>query len=96
VPESLWVAALIISDPVRVKLSAEHSLDADDVRREVVAVQGLRYRWRDDPPRGRRAYVEIFVGDDRVLVALYPVDHPMGDVYALGSAYREPRGLDTV
>lgn len=93
-PESLWVAELIVSPATRTKLAALHRLDADDVRQELVAVQGLRYKWRDDPPRGDRVYVEISIGDDRVLAVLYPVDHPMGDVYVLGSAYYEPRGLD--
>jgi hypothetical protein len=91
VPDSLWVAVLNISPAVRAKLNnADHRLDPDDVRAELVGVQGLRFKWRTDPGR---VYVEIFMGDDRVLAVLYPVDHPMGDVYALGSAYREPRGL---
>jgi hypothetical protein len=97
VPESLWVAELTISPAVQTKLSdADHRLDADDVRQAIVAVQGLRFKWRTDPPRGRRVYVEISMGAKRVLAALYPVDHPMGDLYALGSAYHEPRGLDAV
>ena len=96
-PNSLWVAELIISPDIRAKLAnAEHRLDAEDVRQAIVCVQGLRFRWRTNPPRRRRVYVEILIGDDRVLAALYPVDHPMGDVYALGSAYREPRGLNAV
>lgn len=91
-PQPLRVAELIISDAVRAKLAQlPRHVDADDVRRAVVGAQGLRYRWRDDPVRGRRAYVEIFVGDDRVLVVLYPVVHPLGDVYALGSAYVKRR-----
>lgn len=96
-PSCLWVAELTISPPVRVKLQDDqHRLDPDELRRSVVAVPGLRYKERSDPPRGRRFYVETFIGPDRVLAALYPVDHPMGDVYALGSAYREPRGLNAV
>jgi len=93
VPESLWVAELIISPAVRAKVSASHHVDADDVRQAIVAVQGLRYKWRTDLPRGPRVYVELSVLGDRLLAVLYPVNHPMGDIYALGSVYQEPRGL---
>lgn len=95
-PESLWVAELIISTPVRAKLRDHHRLDPDEVRRAIVAVTGLRFKERSDMPRGPRRYVETAVGGIRVLCALYPVEHPLGDVYALGSAYPEPRGLDAV
>ena len=47
-------------------------------------------------PRGPRTYLETAVDGVRVLCVLYPVEHPLGDVYALGSAYPEPRGLDAV
>lgn len=93
-PRSLWVAELIMSEPVRAKISDRHNIDPSDVRRAIVAVEGLRYKHRSDPPRGSRYYVEFWVGDDRALAVLYPVMHPLGDVYALGSAYREPKGLD--
>jgi hypothetical protein len=97
VPQSLWVADLIISPAVRAKLSDEkHRLDPDEVRQSIVAVQGLRFKWRSNLPRSRRVYVEISMGGDRVLAVLYPVDHPIGDVYTLGSAYRERRGLSAV
>lgn len=95
-PESLWVAELIISPRVRAKLLDDHHLDPEDVRRAIVGVSGLRFKARSDPPRGPRAYIEVFIGQVRVLCALYPVDHPMGDVYALGSAYPDHRGLDGV
>ena len=95
-PNALWVAQLIISDRVSAKITSKHNIDAFDVRQAIVAVPGLRYRFRADPPRRPRYYVEFWVGSDRALAALYPVEHPLGDVYALGSAYREPRGLDTV
>lgn len=95
-PESLWIADLIISQAVEAKLAQlSRHVEADDVRQAVIGVAGLRYRWDHDRDRGPRVYVEISMGDDRVLVVLYPVDHPLGDVYALGSAYVEPRGLRT-
>ena len=96
-PEYLWVAELIISPWVWAKLcDPSHRLDPEEVHRAIVAVPGLRFKEHSDPPRGLRKYVEIHVGGVRVLCALYPVEHPMGDVYALGSAYPEPRGLDAV
>jgi hypothetical protein len=48
---------------------------------------GLSYRWDDDQERGRRALVEADIRGVTVIVVLYPVLDPSGDVYALGSAY---------
>jgi hypothetical protein len=93
---SLWVAELIISTRVRAKLIDRHRLDPEEVRRAIVAVAGLRFKERSDMPRGLRKYVETEVSGTRVLCAPYPVEHPLADVYALGSAYPEPRGLDAV
>ncbi len=31
--------------------------------------------------------VEVFIRERRIVVVLYPVDDPYGDVFALGSAY---------
>jgi hypothetical protein len=84
---SLWVAQLIVSDRTAQKLSSRHGLDVGDVRQAVVGARRLEYTWDDDPERGRRALVETEVAGRLCLVVLYPVDHPMGDVYALGSAY---------
>ena len=94
--DSLWVAELIISERVRAKITGYHNLDPSDVCQAIVAVEGLRYRFRSDPPRGARYYVEFRIGRDRALAALYPVAHPWGDVYALGSAYRDIRGLEAI
>lgn len=96
VPKSLWVAELIISERTRAKITSYHNIDPNDVRQAIVAAEGLKYKHRSDEPRGPRYYVEFSIGPARVLAALYPVAHPLGDVYALGSAYREPRGLDAV
>jgi len=96
VPESLWIAELIISPQVQAKIRERHNLDPAELRQAIVAVPGLTFKERSDPPRGPRKYVETSVGNVRVLCALYPVEHPLGDVYTLGSAYPEPRGLDAV
>jgi len=87
VPEPLWVARLIVSQATRAKLSSKHNLDSDEVRDAIVCVAGLSYRWDDDPERGRRALVEANIRGLTVIVVLYPVLDPSGDVYALGSAY---------
>ncbi len=92
-PESLWVAELIVSPEVRSKLHDDHHIEVAEVQRSIVAVAGLRFKWRHRAGRGWRAYVEIFIGRDRVLVVLRPVQHPLGDVYELVSAYPEPRGV---
>jgi hypothetical protein len=41
----------------------------------------------DDPNRGRRVLVGATIGGRSCVVVLYPVDGPLGDVYAPGSAY---------
>jgi hypothetical protein len=87
VARSLWVAQLIISDATKAKLSTRHGLDWHEVNAAVVGVGGLEYTWDDDPKRGRRALVEVEIGNQPCLIVLYPVEHPMGDVWALGSAY---------
>lgn len=86
-PERLWVARLIISQATRAKLASKHNLDADEVFDAVVCVAGLRYLWDDDPERGQRALVEANIRGVTVIVVLYPIADPLGDVYALGSAY---------
>jgi hypothetical protein len=87
VPEPLWVARLIVSQATRAKLSSKHNLDPDEVRDAIVCVAGLSYWWDEDPERGRRALVETSIRGVTVIVVLYPVLDPSGDVYALGSAY---------
>lgn len=85
--ESLWVARLLISDATVKKIDSLHHVTEEQVREAVVCVAGLPYAWDDDPERGLRALVEVTIGNRRVLIVLYPVDDPMGDVFALGSAY---------
>jgi hypothetical protein len=84
---SLWVARLIISDATKRKLSAKHGLAWQDVNAAIVGVHGLDYTWDDDPERGRRAVLEADISGRLCVVVLYPVDDPLGDTYALGSAY---------
>jgi hypothetical protein len=87
VPESLWVARLYVSPLVRAKLASKHDLDAEDVLDAILCVEGLSGYWDDDPVRGLRAIVETNIRSLTVIVVLYPVDDPIGDAYALGSAY---------
>jgi hypothetical protein len=87
VTPALWVARLIISDATKKKLSVRHGLDWRDVTEALVGARGLRYLWDDDSERGRRAIVQIRIGGRRCEAVLYPVDDPMGGVWALGSAY---------
>ena len=94
--EPLWVAQLLISDETRQKLASKHTLEAEDVRKSLVCVPGLLCEWHTDH-RGTRALAEIELPirtgrfhrkrRRRILIVLYPVKHPLGDVYALGSAY---------
>jgi hypothetical protein len=86
-PESLWVARLLISQATRAKLASKHDLDADDVLDAILCVEGLSGSWDDDSDRGLRAIVETSIRGITVIVVLYPVDDPIGDAYALGSAY---------
>jgi hypothetical protein len=87
VSEPLWVAKLVVSQATRAKLSSKHNLDADEVLDAIVCTGGLYYQWDDDPERGRRAMVQVYLRGVEVIVVLYPVESPSGDVYALGSAY---------
>ena len=83
----LWVARLIVSQATAEKLTARHGLDWQEVHDAFVCVSGLRYAWDDDPERGLRALVEAEIRGWPCVVVLYPVEDPLGDVYALGSAY---------
>jgi hypothetical protein len=77
----------MISQATRAKLASKHDLDADDVLDAILCVEGVSAYWDDDPDRGLRAIVETNIGGVTVAVVLYPVDDPLGDAYALGSAY---------
>jgi hypothetical protein len=101
--EPIWVAQLIISPAIRAKINGQHQVTADDVRSACECVSGLFGQWEPgDATHSRRVLVEVAVrrrsriarrgkvdkrAATRVLVVLFPVSDPMGDVYALGSAY---------
>jgi len=89
---SLWVARLLVSDATAQKQSAKHGLDWPEVHDAILCIRGLRFTWQHHPERGRRAMVEIVVQDRRCIAVLYPVSGPSKDVFALGSAYPNPRG----
>jgi hypothetical protein len=89
---SLWVAHLIVSEATAQKLAAKHGLDWREVRDAIVCVRGLRYTWDHHPDRGIRALVEFRQRGRRCIAVLYPVGDLSGDVFALGSAYPNPKG----
>jgi hypothetical protein len=82
----LWVARLYVSERTRAKISSKHGLDVDDIRAHLVGALGLRGVWQHHPVRGLRALVEVYLGDQRVIVVLYPADEP--DAFHVASAYR--------
>ena len=86
-PEPLWVAKLLVSDATAKKIDSLHHVTEDEVRDAVVCVEGLSYSLDDNPERGLRALVNVTICNRYVLIVLYPVNDPMGNVYALGSAY---------
>ena len=82
------MADLKISRVTAEKIASKHGLGEQEVRDHIVAVAGLRFVWHDHPERGRRAIVETFIGEQKVLVVLYPRVHDAyGDAWNLGSAY---------
>ena len=90
--EPIWVAKLYISPRTASKLTHLHGLQADDARDAVQCVPGLlAERVYDEELQRIKLLVEVQmrrgVRRTRVLVVLFPVDDPLGDTYALGSAY---------
>jgi hypothetical protein len=86
--ERLWVAELLISERTAAKIRGLHRVQPEDVRDAVVCVERLPYVWDEDEQRGRRAIIRVTIGGRVMDIVLYPVvNHPMGDVYHLGSAY---------
>jgi hypothetical protein len=84
---SIWVGELRISAKTATKLSSKHGLRACDVRDAVQCVYGLPFAWDYHPERGWRVIIKAVVARRQILVVLYPVDDPIGDVWNLGSAY---------
>jgi hypothetical protein len=87
VPKTIWVARLDVSPATAVKISSKHGLEAADVLQAIVGVAGIPFKWDNDPARGRRAILEVLIHHRKVAVVLYPVQDPLGDRWALGSAY---------
>ena len=81
-----------MSEATAQKLAAKHGLDWGEVRDAIVCVRGLRYTWHRHPERGLRALVEIQLRGRRCVAVLYPVGDLSGNVFALGSAYPDPKG----
>jgi hypothetical protein len=91
VAPSLWIAELIISPEVRRKIDGKHNISWQEIRDALVCVSYVGYVWNNDPIRGRRALAVFTLRGRRWTAVLYPVDDPSGDVYALITAYPEPR-----
>ena len=84
---TIWVAVLHVSPATAQKISGRHHISEHEIRDAVQCVSGLMYTWNEHPVRGRRAIVEVFIREQRVLLVLYPRPDPYGDVWDLGSAY---------
>ena len=81
------VARLLISPATSAKINGKHQLSNDEIRSAVVNIRSLPYRWDNDPVRGLRAYVEVWIRNRRAIVVLRPNNDPMGDVFDLATAY---------
>lgn len=79
------VGELRISPPTANKLIQRHHVDPEDVRPELVGVEGLTYAENIHPIYGWRALVIIQIRSQRVLVVLFPTEDP--HAWNLGSAY---------
>ena len=77
--ERIWIARLNISRQTAAKISFLHGLTEEEVRDEVECVEGLAFAWHDDPERGLRAIVSVWIRARPVLVVLYPASDPLGD-----------------
>lgn len=81
------MAELLVSDKTAEKLRTVHRLEPNAVVEAVVCRSGLTFGWDHHPDRGWRALVEVEINGQPVIVVLYDANHPLGDVYHLGSAY---------
>ena len=90
---TIWVERLLISERVMRKIVDVHGIHPDQVRAAVERVEGLDFSWVWEPERGRKdAYVIIRskIGEENVLVVLYPTDDPIDHEWRLASAYYIP------
>ncbi len=83
----LWVAQLLISAATLRKIAEDHRIAEREVRDALECVAGLDFTWHVHETRGERAIVSTRVRGRPVLAALYDAEHPLGDVYWLGSIY---------
>lgn len=83
----LWIAELLISDRVAEKIRSRHNQDPDAIRQALVCQWNLEYTWDNDDEWGLRAIVDTEVQERLVRCVLFPSDHPMGDMYHLGTAH---------
>jgi hypothetical protein len=86
-PVEVWVATLRISERVAKKIVEQHGITPQQVRDAVVQVVGLQGSWDYDAERGLRAIIEVVIGEDNVLVVLYPAEDLGVTVWRLGSAH---------
>lgn len=86
--ERIWVAELLVTDPVASKIRSRHGLDPGEVRDALVGLRGVSGLWHHDPVRGTRLLVELSISSVPAPVVLYPVESPLGDVWALATAFR--------
>ena len=85
--DSLWIAELLVSQRTAEKLSGKHHLSPDEVRDALVCVEGLPFAVDVDPERGERVIVATWLRGRPVRAVLYAAEHPLGDVWHLGSVY---------
>ena len=81
----MWIAILYCSDRTYEKISGNHGLDFDEVRRAVVCRKSLQVRRHNDH-RGERFLVKVNIGGCPVLLVLFRDAYDV-DAYHLASAY---------
>jgi hypothetical protein len=84
-PVTARIATLYVSYATEQKIIQKHRIQIDELEEVLVDVRGLKATWDDDPQRGRRVLIEVFIRGRAALVVLYPTD--VADEWNLGSAY---------
>ena len=90
--ERVWVAELRVSRATAAKVDAKHGISAWEVRDALVGVEGLRGVADEHPVHGRRLILQVPLRGRAALVVLFEVQHPLGDVWNLGSVYFRAEG----
>ena len=84
----IWVAQLNISPRTAEKITSKHSITLEEAEQAVLCVSNLDFSWDVDPVRGERAIVSLRIRNRPALLVLYDdAEHPLGDVWNLGSVY---------